>query len=268
MAESAQNLIDSSLAFQLHGLAFRYEGAQQDVLSIPQLDIMSGEFVSLLGPSGSGKSTLLRVLAGLLPVAETQRRLGDVQRDRAMGMVFQSPNLVPWKNAAGNVKLPAELGPLKTSVPDTRITDLFELVGLQPEDQEKRPAELSGGMQMRVAVARSLVLNPGTLLLDEPFAALDDLLRMQLESDVRRIHSEQKLTSILVTHHIGEAVFMSDRILILGGEPTGIREDLQVELPAVRNREVRRSAEYHSLVDRVTEMLHRSQTDGDTGDHA
>ena len=219
----------------------------------------------MLGPSGSGKSTLLRILAGLLPLSSGQFEVASGQRGKSTGMVFQSPNLVPWRTAAGNVVLPAELGQSPPSISADRVAELFRLVGLSEADMTKRPAELSGGMQMRVAIARSLILEPQTLLLDEPLAALDDVLRMQLETDVRGIHLKQQLTTVLVTHHIGEAVFMSDRVLVLGGQPAEICEDIQIALPANRDLNVRRSSVYHDLVDEVTDALHRSVHESTNG---
>lgn len=260
-------------AFAFPQLNFSY--GRDAVLQIADLNIPAGQFVSVLGASGSGKSTLLRILAGLLPLTSNQLPLNQLkqratqqratqqrstQQRPSTGMVFQSPNLVPWRNAAGNVVLPAELGPDPRAVPTDRVAKLFQLVGLSDDDLTKRPAELSGGMQMRVAIARSLILEPQTLLLDEPFAALDDVLRMQLETDVRAIHLQQQLTTVLVTHHIGEAVFMSDRVFVLGGEPAKICADIPITLPTDRNLTVRRSSAYHDFVDEVTDALHQSVT--------
>ena len=247
-------------AFEFKQLRFSYASDAADILAIDRLQIPTGQFVSLLGPSGSGKSTLLRMMAKLLLPSSGQLSGNSSQADQSTGMVFQSPNLVPWRNAAGNVVLPAELGKNSTVVSAGRIAELFQLVGLSKDDMTKRPAELSGGMQMRVAIARSLVLNPQTLLLDEPFAALDDVLRMQLETDVRAIHLQQQLTTVLVTHHIGEAVFMSDRVFVLGGEPAKICADIPITLPSDRNLTVRRSSAYHDFVDEVTDALHQSVT--------
>ena len=255
-------------AFVFKQLRFSYASDTADVLAIDSLQIPTGQFVSLLGASGSGKSTLLRIMAQLLPLSSGGVSSGPPssgqlsgnfrQAGQSTGMVFQSPNLVPWRNAAGNVILPAELGKNSSDVPDGRVPELFQLVGLSENDMAKRPAELSGGMQMRIAIARSLVLNPQILLLDEPFAALDDVLRMQLETDVRAIHLQQQLTTVLVTHHIGEAVFMSDRVLVLGDQPARLCADIAVPLPQDRDLSVRRSSAYHKIVDEVTDALHRS----------
>lgn len=221
------------------------------MLSVRDLSIPDGQFVSILGASGSGKSTLLRLIARLLTPG-----FGSINRDaKNMGMVFQSPNLIPWRTAQDNVRLPAELGEIPQQVDDRRIAELFDLVGLRPTDLGKRPAELSGGMQMRVSLARSLVLQPKLMLLDEPFAALDDLLRMQLEEDVRRIHNQRSLTTVLVTHNIHEAVFMSDRVLVLGGIPSAIRADIDIPLPADRSGLLRNEGSFHELVYHVSKQL-------------
>jgi NitT/TauT family transport system ATP-binding protein len=249
-------------SLRVSGLRFQYSIAGPDVLDIPELIVPQGQFVSLLGASGSGKSTLLRLIAGLLlPTAGSvdtahSETPAKTLVKTATGMVFQSPNLIPWRTARENVVLPAELGLQPSRVSDRDLNGLFELVGLNSNDTRKRSSELSGGMQMRVSLARALVLQPSVLLMDEPFAALDDLLRMQLEEDVRRIHDERSLTTVLVTHNINEAVFMSDRVLVLGGDPSTIHADVDVSILSVRNRTLRSDPEFHRLVDVVTDALH------------
>jgi len=240
----------------LDDLQFRYSTNSVDVVSIPRLTVPQGQFVSLLGASGSGKSTLLRLIAGLLTPTQGTVTLAKTPSPQTRGMVFQSPNLVPWRTARQNVCLPGELGSTPLKIADQTINQLFELVGLDLLDAEKRPAELSGGMQMRVALARSLVLQPNLLLMDEPLAALDDVLRMQLEEDIRRIHNSQNLTTVLVTHNISEAVFMSDRVLVLGD--TALTADIEVPLPENRENHLRRETQFHELVDQVTDRLHDS----------
>ncbi|MCA9049573.1 MAG: ABC transporter ATP-binding protein, partial [Planctomycetaceae bacterium] len=222
-------------------VVFRFTAGDTDVIRIPRLTVRCGEFISVLGASGCGKSTLLRLVAGLLhPVSGTLDVMPDGDTDRRrqrqqVAAVFQSPTLIPWRTVRDNIRLPAELGPSAVSRPevtDPAVVDILTLAGLQPAVADKRPAELSGGMQMRVALARALVTNPALLLLDEPFAALDDLLRMQLETDVRHIHESRGLTTVLVTHNIAEAVFMSDRVLILGGSPSTVAADVAISLTA------------------------------------
>jgi len=250
---TAVDQADSTPVVSMDGLKFRYDGAAEDVLQIDRLHIGSGEFVSLLGASGSGKSTILRLVAALLTPTAGSVRCSLEASERAM--VFQSPTLVPWRSAEANIRLPAELG-ASPAASGADVLELAHLVGLDQSDLHKRPAELSGGMQMRAAIARALILQPRLLLLDEPFAALDDVLRMRLESDVRRIHRKRSLTSILVTHNIAEAVFMSDRILVLGDHR--ILHDVSIDLPASRDSEIRSSAAFHATIDRVTKLLHES----------
>lgn len=235
----------------LTDLTFRYPGQTQSTLSIDGLKFADGEFISLLGASGSGKSTLLRLIAGLLePSSGALQRPAGVQ-----GMVFQSPTLIPWRTADANVCLPTELGSHQRRLSEHELVELFDLVGFKKADRSKRPAELSGGMQMRVGIARALVLQPKTLLMDEPFAALDDVLRMQLEEDVRHIHDARKLTTVLVTHNISEAVFMSDRILILDGQRRNIAADISVDLPTDRDQSLRKTTAFHELTDHVADQL-------------
>lgn len=249
-------------SLQISGLRFQYSATGPDVLHIPELIVSQGQFVSLLGASGSGKSTLLRLIAKLLPPTAGHMET-HAETNSGTGMVFQSPNLIPWRTARQNVLLPAELGPAPSHVSDRDVAGLFELVGLNVNDTRKRSSELSGGMQMRVALARALVLQPSMLLMDEPFAALDDLLRMQLEEDVRRIHDERSLTTVLVTHNINEAVFMSDRVLVLGGDPATIHADIDMSHLADRGRTLRSDPEFHRLVDVVTKALHAAGSGSD-----
>lgn len=242
----------SAPGITLEQLKFAYEQQRQLVLNVDSLQVSRGELVSVLGASGCGKSTLLRLIAGLL--APSAGRVSRVNLDGRPGMVFQSPTLIPWRSARDNVLLPAELGD-GSRMTQERLTELFELVGFHQADTRKRPGELSGGMQMRVSIARALVLQPSLLLLDEPFAALDDLLRMQLEEDLRQIHAQRGLTTILVTHNINEAVFMSDRVVVLGGMPSGVAADIRVPL-SERDQQLRSAPQFHEVVKTVTQALY------------
>lgn len=246
---------------KLSDVQFRYSADAENVLAVPELSVGSGQFVSILGASGCGKSTLLRLIAGLLkPTSGTVDFPGEKSASATptFGMVFQSATLVPWRTAEDNVRFPTELGAGNSVASTEQIDRLFDLVGLATSDRSKRPSELSGGMQMRVSLARALVLQPDFLLLDEPFSALDDLLRMQLEEDVRRIHDEQSLTTILVTHNIAEAVFMSDRVLVLGDRPSTVCSDMTVELLNRRDSAVRSASVFHDAVSGVTAALRGS----------
>ena len=236
---------------RLKNLCAGFQGTP--VVRIASLEIRSGEFVSVVGPSGCGKSTLLRVLAGLLePVSGDFEVQEPTDRSRLrIGFVFQDATLLPWRTAEANIQLPGEL----ESVPVTasRVRQLATLAGLSETDLQKRPAALSGGMKMRVSLARALALDPDLLLLDEPFAALDDLLRQQLQSDVLQIQKSLNLTTVLVTHNVAEAVFMSDRVITLGGIPAEVTSVTSVNFD--RSSDGRRSAAFADSTGKVMAAL-------------
>jgi NitT/TauT family transport system ATP-binding protein len=224
-----------------------------DIVNIASLEISAGEFVSLVGPSGCGKSTLLRVIAQLLdPSAgdldiQTPRGRTDIR----MGFVFQDATLLPWRTAEANIRLPGELEHAPVSA--ARVSQLAQLVGLSSSDLLKRPVALSGGMKMRVSLARALALEPDLLLLDEPFAAVDDLLRQQLQTDVLRIQQDLQITTVMVTHNVAEAVYMSDRVVTLGGSPAKVTSETTVELE--QSDELRSSAAFARCVGIVVAAL-------------
>jgi NitT/TauT family transport system ATP-binding protein len=211
------------------------------------------EFVSVLGPSGCGKTTVLKIIAGLVPATtgvvyvEGTRVTGP---QRKIGIVFQVPALMRWRTAIHNVMLPAEILGLGTVQSRRRAAELMSLVGLA-EFASKYPNELSGGMQQRVAIARALVRDPSILLLDEPFSALDMMTRNQLNIELLRIWSERRKTSLLITHSIPEAVFLSDRVVVLGPRPANVLEIVPVPLPRPRISEMRVSSEFMKIVDRI-----------------
>ena len=222
------------------------------------LEVGEGEFVAVLGRSGCGKSTLLRVVAGLIPATAGEVRVsGDqVTRPRRdIAMMFQKPALLPWRSVLDNVLLPVQIFGWKKAAHRERAHELLALTGLK--GFEKRlPHELSGGMQQRVALCRSLIANPRVMLMDEPFSALDALTREELSGELQRVHMELGTTIIFVTHSIDEAVLLADRVVVLSPRPGRIREILEIKIPRPRTlgrgahlEEVARcSAELHELL--------------------
>jgi len=249
----------SASAFSMRGLSIRFAGAGHSVLENLSLTVHRGEFLSLVGPSGCGKSTLLRLLAGLLEPTEGSLTRADntAGQRNSIGFVFQHPTLLPWRTADANLRLPLELGRFRNERPlsSAERLELLSQVGLTAGDALKRPAELSGGMQMRLSLARALATKPDVLLLDEPFAAVDDLLRLRLQEDVRRLHEARNLTTILVTHNLHEAVFLSDRVIVLSGSPSRIQADIQVQTSLTRGNAYRESAEFYACVKNVSASL-------------
>ena len=223
-----------------------------------ELDVADGEFVAVLGRSGCGKSTLLRLISGLLPptaggVEVSGERVIGPRRDIAM--MFQRPALLPWRSVLDNVLLPVQIFGWRKAAHRERAHELLELTGLT--GFEKRlPHELSGGMQQRVALCRSLIANPRVLLMDEPFSALDALTREELSGELQRIHMDNGATIVFVTHSIDEAVLLADRVVVLSPRPGRIREILDIKIPRPRTlgrtahlEEVARcSAELHELL--------------------
>jgi len=227
-----------------------------DVLSDISLDIPTGQFVTLLGPSGCGKSTLLRILADLeAPSAGTVALDGASPRDaEATSYVFQEPRLLPWRRAAANVALPLEITGVAEPDRSRRVAAELERVGLA-DFARAYPDELSGGMRMRVALARALVTEPRLLLLDEPFGALDEITRQSLNDELLRLWAKDQWSTVFVTHNMFEAVYLSQRILVMGLRPGRIVGEFSVPFEYPRRDELRGDPAFGELVAKLTAAL-------------
>jgi len=219
------------------------------------LAIRSHEFVTLLGPSGCGKSTLLRILAGLIAPSGGQVRSENNEAEGSrIAFVFQQPTLMPWASVATNVRLPLDLSGTGRGPAERRVRDALELVGLS-EFAGAWPRELSGGMQMRVSIARALVTEPGLLLMDEPFGALDEITRSRLDREIRDLWARQKLTVVFVTHSIYEAVFLSTRVVVMSARPGRVVGEVPIEEPHPRTDGFRLTERYARYCKQLSGLL-------------
>ncbi|MBP0444495.1 ABC transporter ATP-binding protein [Roseomonas sp. SSH11] len=216
------------------------------------LDIAAGSFVSLLGPSGCGKSTVLRMMAGLAPL--TAGHIAWPQAAPRLGFVFQEPTLMPWQTALDNVALPLKLSGMARAGRHRRAREMLALVGLA-EAAGRYPRELSGGMKMRVSIARALATEPDLLLLDEPFAALDEITRFRLNNDLLRLWEAHRFSAVFVTHSVFESVYLSQRVVVMAAGPGRLFADLPIEAPAARDEAFRTSPHYAALCRTVSEAL-------------
>ncbi len=224
------------------------------------LRVNDGDFISLLGPSGCGKSTALRLIAGLSTPSAGRITWSGGKSENDLGVVFQEPTLMPWATVAQNVWLPFRLrGQSYASVRD-EVLDALRLVGLE-KFLDAYPRELSGGMKMRVSIARAMVTKPRLILMDEPFAALDEITRFRLNNDLLQLKAKIGCTVIFVTHSVFESVFLSDRIVVMAARPGRVIEEVQVDAPYPRHEEFRTSGEYAALCRRASEALHQAMED-------
>ncbi len=244
-----------------------YANGYQALLPV-NLKIQEGEFITLLGPSGCGKSTLLKMIAGLLSPTDGRILLWRKPIDqlhettRKMSFVFQSPTLMPWATVRKNVSLPLELSGVPKPMIAEKVSEALELVGLL-KFQNELPRALSGGMQMRVSIARGLVTDPDLLLMDEPFGALDEITRHKLDEDLLALWAKKKLTVIFVTHSIHESVFLSNRVVMMAARPGQIVQEFNIDEPYPRRQSFMVSGNFMHYAQALQSCLQRaSQTQG------
>ncbi len=222
------------------------------------LAVREGEFVSLLGPSGCGKSTALRIIAGLSEATQgavewAAAKTGPTTEDR-IGFVFQEPTLMPWASVSGNVLLPLKLKGAAAAAAGARVEAALGRVGLEKFGRAY-PRELSGGMRMRVSIARALVTEPALLLMDEPFAALDEITRSKLNNDLLQLWQSLRTTIVFVTHSVFESVYLSSRVVVMAARPGRVFTELAIDAPYPRDQNFRTSAEYAALCRGASEAL-------------
>lgn len=244
-----------------------YANGYQALLPV-NLKIQEGEFITLLGPSGCGKSTLLKMIAGLLSPSDGRILLWRKpieqlhEANRKISFVFQSPTLMPWASVRKNVRLPLELSGTPKALIDDLVSEALELVGLL-KFENQLPRALSGGMQMRVSIARGLVTQPDLLLMDEPFGALDEITRHKLDEDLLALWAKKKLTVIFVTHSIHEAVFLSNRVVMMAARPGHIVQEFNIEEPYPRHQEFMVSSNFMHYAQALQNcLLMASQKEG------
>ena len=259
-AEEAFSVSAAEPFIEIDGVSKRFQLSRSDyvdALDDVSFEIYKNEFVALVGPSGCGKSTLLRMIAGLDEPSDGTIKVGhdhprQLIAQQRVGMAMQEHGLMPWLDAGENVSLPFRLAGLPVDL--ERVEELLHLVKLS-EFAKARPSQLSGGMKQRLSIARALVLQPDLLILDEPFGALDAVTRRMMNQELQRIWSNKPTTTVLVTHSLEEAVFLSDRILMMSPNPGTVISEYPVPLPRPRTLQTSREEGFLGLVESVTARL-------------
>jgi len=236
---------------------YRKDGREMPVLDVEHFAAREGEFITIIGPSGCGKSTFLHIMGGFIPAdGGTIRVYGGAVNgpgpDR--GMMFQEFALFPWKTVAGNVAWGLEAQGMAKAEIAPIVNKYLEIMGLA-EFRNHYPAEISGGMKQRTALARVLAFDPKVLLMDEPFGALDAQTRETMQEEVTRIWERTRKTIVFVTHDIEEAVFLGDRVIVLSARPGRIREDIRIDLPRPRTLEIKKSMQCHEFRNRIWDLI-------------
>jgi len=241
----------------LQNVGKRFVGTAKPVLEGIDLKIERGEFVSIIGPSGCGKSTLLKLVAGLIPCTSGEIAIDGAKPAEArklVSFVFQDATLLPWRTVESNVALALELEGKPKAENEAQTASLLELVGLS-HVAKHYPRQLSGGMKMRTSIARALATRPRLLLMDEPFAALDEMTRDRMNEELLRLREEQNWTVLFVTHSVAEAVFLASKVIVLAPHPGRVAHVVEVELPYPRTQVTRDSEAYDELVNRTSRLL-------------
>jgi len=249
----------SGIRLEAVSRTFASRGQTTEALRSVSLDCAPGSFTALIGPSGCGKSTILRLCLGLDTANAGTITVGDLSptdatRRGLTGVAFQDAALLPWRSVEHNIALPLDVLGLSRRDYAARIAELIALVGLTGFEKAL-PGELSGGMRQRVAIARALVTTPKVLFLDEPFGALDQILRKQMNIELQRIWLETRATTLLVTHGIDEAVFLADRVVVMASRPGRIAKIIEIDLPRPRDPALFNAAHFHALERQVSEAL-------------
>ncbi|MDO8338669.1 MAG: ABC transporter ATP-binding protein [Microcella sp.] len=260
-------------AVSARGVDKTFSTKQGEVVALSgiDLDVAPGEFISLIGPSGCGKSTLLRIIADLdSPTSGTVEVFGtsahQARLDQRYGIAFQQAGLLPWRTVAGNIALPLELHGVGPAERAARVDELVALVGLG-DFAQKFPDQLSGGMQQRVAIARALAEKPALLLMDEPFGALDEMTREYMQTELLRIAAETGAAVVFVTHSIPEAVYLSDRVVVMSPRPGRIADIVPMRLGRAADRadDLREDGAFFEMITAVREALHGTPVSGPRG---
>ena len=249
----------SRLALEVAGLkkTYRKDGRALDILDVERFGVREGEFISIIGPSGCGKSTFLHIVGGFIPAEAGRievygRTVDGPGPDR--GMMFQESALFPWKTVAGNIAWGLEAQGFPRSKIEETVGQYLDMTGLK-DFANHYPAELSGGMKQRTALARVLAFDPKVLLMDEPFGALDAQTRESMQEEVTRIWERTGKTIVFVTHDIEEAVYLGDRVVVLTARPGRIREEVKIDLPRPRSLEVKKSMRCHEYRNHIWDLI-------------
>ncbi|MCP4384363.1 MAG: ABC transporter ATP-binding protein [Hyphomicrobiales bacterium] len=259
-ARASEPTADSDVIVSLNNVSKVFSNGTE-ALSSMSLDVRRGEFVSLLGPSGCGKSTALRIIAGLGDTTsgsvDWPAPTSGQKTDHEIGFVFQEPTLMPWATVFGNVWLPLRLKGVSKSAARDDVMEALRLVSLE-KFAGSYPRELSGGMKMRVSIARALITKPRLLLMDEPFAALDEINRFKLNNDLLHLWETFGWTVIFVTHSVFESVYLSSRIVVMAARPGRVFDELSIEAPYPREEEFRTSSAYADYCRKTSTTLHEA----------